>query len=62
MWGSAADGLVECVHLQSPDSAARAEGEKRERALLYVALTRAKRDVLITSHGAASPWLVGGQS
>ena len=56
------DGVVPLSSgdLKSPDSAVRAEGEKRERALFYVALTRAKRDVLITSHGKPSPWLSGG--
>lgn len=33
--------------------------EALERALLYVALTRARRAVLITSHGTASAWLPG---
>lgn len=34
-----------------------AETETRERALLYVAVTRAKRGVLITSHGVKSSFL-----
>jgi len=34
-----------------------AESETRERALLYVAVTRAKRGVLITSHGLKSSFL-----
>ena len=44
--------------LKSEDGAVREEAEKRERALFYVAVTRARRDVFITSHGKASPWLV----
>ena len=39
----------------SPDEAA--ESETKERALLYVAATRAKRSVLVTSHGKKSPFL-----
>jgi superfamily I DNA/RNA helicase len=34
-----------------------AETETRERALLYVAVTRAKRSAIITSHGAQSSFL-----
>jgi ATP-dependent exoDNAse (exonuclease V) beta subunit len=34
-----------------------AEKETRERALLYVAVTRAKRAVLISSHGTKSSFL-----
>lgn len=43
--------------LRSDDRAVREEAELRERALLYVATTRARRDVLITSHGRPSPWI-----
>ena len=43
--------------LKSDDDAVREEAEQRERALFYVAVTRARRDVLITSHGKPSPWL-----
>jgi superfamily I DNA/RNA helicase/mRNA-degrading endonuclease RelE of RelBE toxin-antitoxin system len=39
------------------DAFEAAESETRERALLYVAVTRAKRGVLITSHGTKSPLL-----
>jgi len=35
-----------------------AETETRERALLYVAVTRAKRSVIITSHGKKSSFLL----
>lgn len=38
-------------------SAHCAEAEKMERALFYVAITRAKRGVLITAHGKGSPWI-----
>ncbi len=43
--------------MKSDDDAVREEAEQRERALFYVAVTRARRDVLITSHGKPSPWL-----
>lgn len=43
--------------MRSDDKAVREEAEMRERALFYVATTRARRDVLITSHGKPSPWL-----
>jgi len=39
------------------DAAARRRAETSERALLYVALTRAKRSALITAHGALSPFV-----
>jgi superfamily I DNA/RNA helicase len=45
--------------LQSEDGAVREEAEQRERALLYVAVTRARRRVLVTCHGAPSPFLAG---
>lgn len=40
------------------DETMRAERELAERSLLYVAATRAKRHVLITSHGTPSPFLL----
>ncbi|MCP4810077.1 MAG: ATP-dependent helicase [Proteobacteria bacterium] len=43
--------------MTSPDGAVREEAEMRERALFYVAVTRARKQALITSHGAPSPWL-----
>ena len=53
------DGVVPLSvgELRSQDGAVRSEAEKRERALFYVAVTRARREALITSHGKASPWL-----
>lgn len=45
--------------LRSDDGAVREEAELRERALFYVAATRARREVLITSHGTPSPWITG---
>lgn len=42
---------------ESTDEAVRQETELHERALLYVALTRAKKDALLTSHGTPSPWI-----
>lgn len=42
----------------SEDPAVRREAEEMERALFYVAVTRAKRAALITAHGRPSAWLV----
>ena len=42
---------------RSEDRGVRAEAELRERALFYVASTRARRELLITSSGRPSPWL-----
>lgn len=43
--------------LRSADKGVRAEAELQERALFYVATTRARRGVLITSYGTPSPWV-----
>ena len=43
---------------RSDDRAVRKEAEDQERALLYVAVTRARADVLITAHGEMSEWVV----
>lgn len=58
------DGVVPLAvgDLKSDDGAVREEAEKRERALFYVAVTRARSDVLITSHGEPSPWLTEGSA
>lgn len=42
---------------QSADGAVRREAENMERAILYVAMTRARRAVLITAQGKASEWV-----
>lgn len=42
---------------QGDDEQAKEAAEIRERCLLYVALTRAKREAFITSHGIASSLL-----
>jgi len=39
------------------DEGVRREAEQQERALLYVALTRARRGVLVTGVGKLSPWV-----
>ncbi len=39
------------------DEDQRRDLEQRERALLYVAVTRAREDVLISAHGRLSPWV-----
>ncbi len=44
---------------QTEDQAIRDEREAWERALLYVAATRAQKDVLVTSSGKKSSWLPG---
>lgn len=53
------DGAVplEVVLRESSDPIVRRESEVRERALLYVAATRAKRGVLVTSYGKPSRFL-----
>lgn len=52
------EGIVPLAALPTAsDTFEAAENETRERALLYVAVTRAKRGVLITSHGKKSPFL-----
>ena len=45
------------IAMRSDDGAVREEAQRRERALFYVAITRARREVLITSSGTPSPWL-----
>lgn len=47
---------------QSTDPAVRRETEIMERALLYVAITRARQAALVTAHGKVSRWLVGSGS
>jgi superfamily I DNA/RNA helicase len=42
---------------RSEDDAVRREDELMERALLYVALTRARKMALITAHGRVSEWV-----
>ena len=41
------------------DEATREQIRKRERSLLYVSVTRAKREVIVTTHDTPSPWLPG---
>jgi hypothetical protein len=43
--------------MRSEDAAVRREAEAMERGLLYVAVTRAKRGVLVTAHGKPSGWI-----
>lgn len=45
---------------RSEDGAVRRDAELMERALLYVAITRARRAALVTAHGEASGWVVPG--
>ena len=44
-------------HLSESDAFEAAESDKRERALLYVAVTRAKRAATVSAHGKKSPFL-----
>jgi superfamily I DNA/RNA helicase/mRNA-degrading endonuclease RelE of RelBE toxin-antitoxin system len=39
------------------DAAMRKQIRKQERSLLYVSVTRAKREVIVTCHDEPSPWL-----
>ncbi|NBB85947.1 MAG: hypothetical protein GVY12_06970, partial [Bacteroidetes bacterium] len=43
---------------EASDESDRERIRKNERSLLYVAVTRAKREVIVTSHGTPSPWIV----
>ncbi len=43
----------------SSDPGVRRDAETQERALLYVAATRARKDVLVTSFGTPSRFLIG---
>jgi len=53
------DGIMpyESQESYSSDPAVRQDSEVRERALLYVAATRAKKEVLVTSFGKISKFL-----
>jgi superfamily I DNA/RNA helicase len=42
---------------QAEDEATREQFLKRERSLLYVSATRAKREVVVTCHDEPSPWI-----
>lgn len=55
------DGVVPLAAAvgRTDDEAVGEDAERQERALLYVGLTRARRDALISSFGAPSPWLAG---
>jgi superfamily I DNA/RNA helicase len=58
---SANRGLVPLDHAirDGEDAVARRNAETGERALLYVALTRAKKSAAITGFGEISPFLSG---
>ncbi len=47
---------------RTSDKAARREAEIMERALLYVAITRARQAALVTAHGEVSRWVAGSGS
>ncbi len=48
---------LESALARASDDAAREDVEQQERALFYVAITRARREVLVTCHGTPSSWL-----
>lgn len=48
---------LENSYTESADPAVKRERENQERSLIYVAATRAKKEVLVTSYGEASPLL-----
>ncbi len=58
------EGIVPLKVAQPSETEAfeAAETETRERALLYVAVTRAKRSAIITSHGTKSTFLIDPKS
>ena len=53
------DGVVPLAvsHSSEAEAFEAAENETRERALLYVAVTRSKRGAILTAHGKKSPFL-----
>ncbi len=54
------DGVIPLPEAVSgSDAVTVKEQEKSERALLYVAVTRARKQVLLTGHGAMSRWITG---
>ena len=57
--GSVNDGLVphRKAYTEAGDAAELAKAETKERALLYVAATRAKKELLVLSYGRRSPFL-----
>ena len=57
--GSVNDGLVphRRAYAGAGDAAELAKAETKERALLYVAATRAKKELLVLSYGRRSPFL-----
>ncbi len=53
------DGIVPLVvQYQSSEELIKGEGVLRERSLLFVAATRAKKTLLITSYGKQSAWII----
>jgi superfamily I DNA/RNA helicase len=48
---------LDAAVLNTDDPVVRKESENRERALLYVAATRAKRQVVVCSYGKQSRFL-----
>jgi len=41
------------------DAVEKRQADLEERALVYVAMTRAKKKLIVTSYGQESPYLVG---
>ena len=53
---------LESIVNRSSDKAVKRDAEIMERALLYVAITRARKAVLLTAHGLTSGWLPSGRA
>lgn len=49
--------IVQCTSRVLPPADAPEEERHRAACKLYVAMTRAKRELILSFHGAASPWL-----
>jgi len=43
------------------DAVEKRQADLEERALVYVAMTRAKKKLIVTSYGQASPYLTGNE-
>lgn len=58
------DGIVPLAQAfaGTEDEAVKEDVERQERSLLYVAITRAKREVLVTWCGKGSGWVRGGRT
>jgi len=51
-------GTFSIIYSHKTDAAEREDRELRERALFYVAATRARQELVVTSHGRQSPFMM----